>query len=132
MSRFLLYIMCLAVAACATPGPELNRFDSDQVSESGQADKLGDNDTLAQSNPSENTGIIEELEAPKVGEAPASMIPDSAELEAAIVCERVVPTGSVLPARVCRHQSEIDRKRATDEKIFDDIKRNTAIGASRL
>jgi hypothetical protein len=44
----------------------------------------------------------------------------------------VVPTGSILPVKVCRSRSEIDRKEQADQEIFDDIKRNTAIFNSRL
>jgi hypothetical protein len=60
------------------------------------------------------------------------MIPGIVEPEPAIVCERVVPTGSILPVKVCRSRSEIDRKEQADPEIFDEIIRNTAIFNSRL
>lgn len=132
MGRFLLITFSLAIAACAAPVSEPNRDETVQLSESAQAEKSHEEDLLAQSNSKESIGVIDETKAPKVDKTPASMIPGRAEPELAIVCERVVPTGSVLPVRVCRHQSEINRKQAADEKIVDDIKRNTAIGASRL
>ena len=126
MNRFLLVSIMFGIAACATPSPEPNRPESVQVVESG-GDEL-----QAQNNPAEYYEGIEEIEAPKVSEIPAEMIPGIREPEPEIVCERVVPTGSVLPVTVCRRQSDIDRKTEADQKIFDDFKRNTAIGNSRL
>jgi len=75
---------------------------------------------------------IEALESPQVSETPAEMIPGRPAQEPAIVCERVTPTGSLLPVKVCRHRDDIARKQEADQEIFDDIKRNTALGNSRL
>lgn len=132
MVRFLLAMLCFSLAACATSSPNPDQFDSAQASEPDQANESFDNGAVAQAEPAEDPGVIEAIKAPNVEMIPASDIPGRPEPELAIVCERVIPTGSVLPKRVCRHQSEIDRKQAADQKIFDDIKRNTAIGASRL
>ena len=58
--------------------------------------------------------------------------PFSHVTEPEIICERMVPTGSLLPVMVCRRQSDIARRQEADQELFDRIKRNTAIGASRL
>lgn len=144
MNRFLLVSIIFAIAACATPSPEPNRPESVQVvetsesvqvvesSESVQVVKSGGDELQAQNNPVENYEGIEEIEAPSVNEIPAEMIPGLREPEPEIVCERVVPTGSVLPIKVCRRQSDIARKTEADQELFNDIKRSTANGASRL
>lgn len=138
MKRFLVVPICLAVAACATPGTEVSsesiqaadsRVD-DTLTESGP-DTMTDN-MLADTDPATGSSGIEELEAPQVDETPPSMIPGRIEPEEAIVCERVVPTGSILPIKVCRTRAEIERKEKADQEIFDDIKRNTAIFNTRL
>ena len=60
------------------------------------------------------------------------MFPGRATTDPGIVCERVVPTGSVLPVKVCRERSDIELKEKQDQRVFDDIKRHTANGVSRL
>ena len=126
MNRFLLVTIMFAIGACATPSPEPNRSESVQVVESG-GDEL-----QAHNNPAENYEGIEDIEAPNVSEIPAEMIPGLRPPEPEMVCERVVPTGSVLPIEVCRRKSDIARKTEYDQEMFDNIKRNTAIGNSRL
>jgi hypothetical protein len=134
------------MAACATPGTEPDPSESGaaQAVDSRAVDSRGyetlahsdpatpAGDAMADDGPAENSNSIEELEAPQVAETPPSMIPGVAKPEPAIVCERVVPTGSILPTKVCRTQAEIERKEQADQEIFDDIKRNTAIFNSRL
>ena len=133
MNRFLLVTFMFAIAACATPSPEPDRSESVQnQTESVQVVESGGDELQAQNKPAENYEGIEEIEAPKVNEIPAEMIPGLREPEPEIVCERVVPTGSVLPVEVCRRQSDIARKTEYDQEMFDNIKRNTAIGNSRL
>lgn len=128
MNRFLLVTISIAVAACATPSVEPDRSKSVQAMESG-GDEL-----LEQNIPTENFEGIQEFEAPNASKTPAEMMPHfrMAETEPEIVCDRVVPTGSILPVKVCRRRSEIERKTEADQELFDDIKRNTAIGTSRL
>ena len=126
MNRFLLVTIMFAIGACATPSPEPNRSESVQVVESG-GDEL-----QAHNNPAENYEGIEDIEAPNVSEIPAEMIPGLRPPEPEIICERVVPTGSRLSVEVCRLRSDIERKTQADQALFDDIKRNTAIGTSRL
>jgi len=124
-----------AIGACATPSPEPNRLESVQVvesSESVQVVESGGDELQAHNDPAENYDGIEDIEAPTVREIPAEMIPGIRMPEPEIVCERVVPTGSVLPVKVCRRKSDIARKTHDDQELFDDIKRNTAIGISRL
>lgn len=137
MNQFLLVVILFLVAACATPSLEPNPSDAVQSSEVIQTSeavqaKESEDGILTQNAETKNADGIEELEAPKVGKVPAGMIPGRPKDEPAIVCERVVPTGSVLPVRVCRHRGDIDRKQQADREIFDDIKRNTALGTSRL
>ena len=135
MNRFLLVTIMFAIGACATPSPEPNRPESVQVvetSESVQVVESGGDELQAQNDPAKNYEGIEDIEAPKVSEIPAGMIPGIREPEPEIVCERMVPTGSVLPVEVCRRKSDIARKTEADQQIFDDFKRNTALGNSRL
>lgn len=146
MNRFLIVPICAAVAACATPGadPEPSKSvgagesvqpaESVQANDSHDKDALADNHSgmLAVNDPADESKGIEELESPEVSETPPSMIPGRLEPEPAVVCERVVPTGSILPVKVCRSRTEIERKEEADQEIFDDIKRNTAIFNSRL
>jgi hypothetical protein len=131
MNQFLLGVILFAVAACATPSLEPNPSEAVQTSEAVQAKESGGG-ILAHNAAAKNFDGIEELEAPSVNEIPAEMIPGRPVLEPAIVCERVVPTGSVLPVEVCRHRANIDLKREADQEIFRDIKNNTALGNSRL
>ena len=147
MKRFLIIPISVAVAACATPGAgpdpskSVQTTESIQTTEPLQAAVARESDAPLNIDPAMQAdneqagrvdGIIEELEVPQVAETPPSMIPGRIEPEQAIVCERVVPTGSILPVKVCRNRSEIDRKEEADQEIFDDIKRNTAIFNSRL
>jgi hypothetical protein len=138
MNRFLIVLMivltCVAVAACATPGVKPKPSEAVEATDSRDNDTLANNDSevMAHNDPAERSTGIEELEAPKVDEIPRSMIPGVTEPELAIVCERVVPTGSILPVTVCRDRLAAEKKQAADQEIFDDIKRNTAIFNSRL
>lgn len=139
MKSFLVVPICLVVAACATPGTEPDSSEPIQLTDSRVNDTLPNSDPdtmtdnmLADTDRATNSSGIEELEAPQVDETPPSMIPGRIEPEAAIVCERVVPTGSILPKKVCRSRTEIERKEKADQEIFDDIKRNTAIFNTRL
>lgn len=155
MNQFLLSVILLAVAACATPGLEENRSEAVQTSQVIQTSeavqsseavqtaeavqssetvqaKEPDGGMLAHNATAENFDGIKELEAPTASEIPAEMIPGRAEPEPAIVCERVVPTGSVLAIKVCRNKEEIERKREADQEMFRDIQNNTALGNSRL
>ena len=122
MNRFLLVTIMFCIGAYATPSPEPNRTESVQVvessesvqvvesSESVQAMESSGDELQAQNNPAEKYEGIEDIEAPKVREIPAEMIPRLREPEPEIVCDRVVPTGSILPVKVCRRQSDISRK----------------------
>lgn len=143
MNPLLLVVILLGIAACATSGPEPNRSESVQASkpvqasepvqasQSGQQEESGGG-ALAHNATAKNSTSIEAFEAPSVSEIPAEMIPGRPEPEPAVVCEKVVPTGSIIPVRVCRDRAYIERKQEADQEIFDDIKRNTALGNSRL
>lgn len=75
---------------------------------------------------------IEQLKSPGVEELPPAMIPGRVVEDDPIVCERIIPTGSILPTKVCRDRRFIELKEDADRDMFDDIKRNTAIGNTRL
>ena len=149
MNRFLLVVPIFAMAACATSGQEASRSASVQaaetapISEEPRASEVVqvsavaavgelDDDAPTRITEEQYAGVIDDLESPDASEIPAEMIPGRPTLEPAIVCEKVVPTGSVIPVRVCRHADYAKRKQDADQEIFDDIKRNTAIFNSRL
>ena len=52
--------------------------------------------------------------------------------EDAVECEQTTRPGSILPVRVCNDKRVINARRAADQELFDNIKRNTALFASRL
>ena len=136
MNRFLLVTMLFVVAGCATPSPEPSQSESFQATESSS------NELLEHNNPAENIGGtqtvaknfegIEDVEAPGVSETAQAVMPPPRLVESDVVCEWTIPTGSTLRVKVCRRQSDIDRNRITDQRLIDDIKRNAALGTSRL
>ncbi len=140
MNQFLLVTVLFTVAACATPGLDPNRSEADPVPEFAEASQPAQvpasvpaeqpraDEPVARNDAKAGASGIEEIEAPTVSKTAPPPMP----AEPAIVCERVVPTGSILPTRVCRNRSQMERKQEADREIFDDIKRNTALGNSRL
>lgn len=144
MNRFLAIMALFTVASCATPGPEQAQSESDravgqaqasrsvEAAEPLQADDANGDDMIARNDEDGGAKGIEAIEAPQVETTPASKFPGRPTGDPAIVCERVVPTGSVLPVKVCRTRSDIESKEKQDQRVFDDIKRNTANGVSRL
>jgi hypothetical protein len=133
MNRILLVTTMFVVAACATSNPEPDQSESFGAAVSGgdkslqhnnSAENIDGTETVA-----ENFEGIEAIEAPGVSETP---MPPPRMVEPEVVCERMVPTGSTLPIKVCRLQSDIDRNHETDLRLMDDIKRSTMNGASRL
>ena len=147
MSRSVLVLILLTVAACATSrqeprlpepaqssaSPGSSQAIRDQAADqaAGEEGSAGD-EMLADNTASGEFAGIEELAAPSASETPPEMIPNPVAPEPQIVCERVVPTGSILPVKVCRHQAEISKQQEADQRAIDTIKRNTALGASRL
>lgn len=113
-------------AAQAEPAPAQQEFPS--ASESASPPMVVQNDSA------KSSSSIEDIDAPNVKKTPPSQIPGRvvSEPEPQVVCERVVPTGSILPVKVCRDRSEMARKEQYDQEMFEDIKRNTAIGNTRL
>lgn len=150
MRNILVVPVCVAVAACATPVAEPEPAASVQatepmrtveptqaakpvqVTESVQAAQRRETEMVADNNSSKEMSGIEELEAPGVEQVPPTMIPGRVVSEEPVVCERVIPTGSILPTKVCRDRRYMEAKEEADREIFDDIKRNTAIGNTRL
>ena len=141
MNRFLLVSMLFTMAACATPDAEPDRYDSAQPVAAGDAGLLRqsapaqDADNAPQTAASaENQGDLENLEdieAPDVRETPAAMIP-RIQREPVVICEKVRPTGSIIPVEVCRRRADIEKQRQDDQEAFGKIKSNTANAASRL
>ena len=111
-----------AISACATSGSEPNRSESVQAMESS-----GDG-LLAHDSQAESTQGIEEFEAPNVGETPPEMIPRAAKVESPVVCERVTPTGSRIPVRVCRSRAEIEEREKADQKMLREWQNKALIG----
>lgn len=77
---------------------------------------------------------IQDIDAPEVEQTlpPRSMHRPRKTDESEIVCARIIPTGSRIPVDICRTRTEIERKQEQDQRIMDDIKRNTAIEAAKL
>ena len=145
MKKILIVPVSIAVAACATPTTEPVPSETSQATaavatsasapttHATQPDQASQDQTLvAENRPTENPESIQALEAPQVNEVQPGQIPGRGVPESTVVCEKVYPTGSVLPTKVCRDVTDIERKQEADRKIFDDIKRNTAIGNTRL
>ena len=140
MKRSIPVIFSLAIAACASNGSEPAQPVPEQVSGPAPSSvpapapgvSSSEQEMIARTETTADSGGIEALDPPDVERLPADMVPNRPGTEDAIVCERVVPTGSVLPRKVCRHQSEIDQRSLEDQRTFDNIKSNTANAASRL
>lgn len=156
MKRILAVPLSLVVAACATPVADPDPLSSVQAGRSVPAAETVQGRESPKVHPSgaaaaeqSDQGVdelvagndndtaksfhgIEDLESPGVEQIPPSMIPSRVAPETSVVCERVYPTGSILPTKVCRDKTDIQRKQEADQEIFDDIKRNTAIFNSRL
>ena len=141
MNRFLLVSMLFTIAACATPDAEPDRYESAQVVTAGNDQMLtrssAAQDSGVASQSVANTGAdsdlenLEDIDAPDVRETPAAMIP-RVQREPEVVCERVRPTGSIIPVEVCRRRADIDKQGDEDREAFNKIKSNTANAASRL
>jgi hypothetical protein len=131
MIRLMLGATLFAIAACATPGTEPGRSGFAQAMES-DADDLVVNNDQAENSLITDGGTIEAIEAPNAPETPPQQMPHLSTSEAGVVCDKVVETGSILPSDVCRRQADIERRRAQDQRLYDQITRNTAIGISRL
>jgi hypothetical protein len=127
MIRLLLVTSLFAIGACATPGSEPTSPESGQAMQSG-GDELLEQNAQAQN----NDESIQDIDAPNARATPPEEMPHQNASESDVVCERVVPTGSVLPTKVCRRKSDIDRRQKADQRMYDDIKRNTALGADGL
>ena len=79
-----------------------------------------------------SASVIESLEAPQVTKTPSERIPGALLPEDAVECEQTTRPGSILPVRVCNDKRAVDARRAADQELFDNIKRNTALFANRL
>ena len=142
MNRCLLIATLFFVAACATSDPQPSQTEYAQPVNTAANDTAVRN-TAAQpaqaANDASGTAAsassdyesIEDVEAPKASETPAAMIPRIPR-EPEVVCEKVRPTGSILPVEVCRRRADIDKQRDEDQDAFGKIKSNTANAASRL
>jgi predicted nucleic acid-binding Zn ribbon protein len=131
MIRMLLGATLFAIAACATPGTEPARSESAQAA-APVADAMVVNNDRTESPAPTGGGAIEVLEAPNAPETKPEEMPHLNLSEPGVVCDKVVETGSILPSDVCRRQADIERRRQQDQRLYDQITRNTAIGISRL
>ena len=144
MKPFLLVSITFIVAGCATSEvtPEQTAPIANTI---GVGDSIttvaAEESTLAAQKPasftaedvvSDSAGTIESLEAPQVTQTPAEEIPGIVLPEEALECEQTTRPGSVLPVRVCRDKRVVDARRAADQELIHNIKRNTALFASRL
>lgn len=68
------------------------------------------------------------VEPPIIREEPPEIASQVPLPQGEIVCRWEIPTGSRLRKKVCSEKSFVEKKREADQEIFDDIKRNTAIG----
>lgn len=140
VKNLLLVLTLSTTAACATPGQPPDRAVPVQASDS--TDPAG-NEVLAAGAPAQEfagtensaaAGVtgIEAVEPPQPHETPAEMLPRVHVDEPEVVCTREVPTGSRLAVEVCREVSDVERRQDADQRLLDEIKTNSAIGASRL
>ena len=140
-NRFFLTIFVFAVAGCAGTDPlannsQISAAETSQVSGSPQptaaattsAANANTDSHDADSNKSYDG--IEDIESPAVAQTEMASGPIAPDPEPAIVCERVYPTGSIIPVRVCRDRAAAERKTDQDQRIFDHVKRSSAIGGA--
>lgn len=141
MYRFLLVLSLFAVGGCAGTSPQSDTPDEVQVSRDNPAEAMttspapqaneSSQNMVARNNDNDSTGNIDDLESPGVKETSTSDMPVTPSVESAVICERVYPTGSILPVRVCRDVSAAARKTEQDQRILRDVKTNSAIGGAR-
>jgi hypothetical protein len=140
MNRFLLVTFLFVVTGCATTSPEPNQSESLQAAESSSnellehknpvedfenAEVVAENSEGAASEAEKFEGV-EYYEPPSESENSAEMLLPEMMPEPEIVCERVYPTGSRLPVRMCRSQAEIELNQLNNKKL-DEIKLNSNI-----
>ncbi len=150
MDKIMLVLATFAVAGCATPGLQTSLPEVDHGPAVGQdAEELRASDVMRNADfTDEQTPVgehivarnddgmdkitgIEDIESPGVSETPAELIPNRPQEDPSIVCERVRPTGSIIPVKVCKHVGDAERKGEYDREMFDDIKRGSALGGAR-
>ena len=140
-NRFFLTIFIFAVAGCASTdpqadNPQISSTDASQVSGTPQptataTTSVAKANTVSQDADSNKSyDGIEDIESPAVAQTRMASGPIAAEPEPAIVCERVYPTGSIIPVKVCRDRAAAERKTEQDQRIFDHVKRSSAIGGA--
>ena len=136
--RILLTFSIFAVAGCAGSNPQdsfphASTAGAHSVSASTHAAKSleagkSDGGVVARDSMNSSRDSIDDIESPTVTQTASTQA--VAEPEPAIVCERVYPTGSIIPVKVCRDVAAAQRKTDRDQRIFDHVKRGSAIGGS--
>jgi hypothetical protein len=105
----------LGLTGCATSSPETILSDA----------KV---DGLVESNdPATAAEAVEVLGVPEVPEA--AIDPNQASIASRdkLVCRRETPTGSHLPVRICRWQSEIEERRQADQKLIGEMQEKARV-----
>lgn len=123
MNRILLIAVLTGVVGCATPDvePPAPLYSQEMVS--------GGDALLERRDP---TIRLQSIDPPFGSEEPPVSVPEEPVAERELVCRWEIPTGSRMRRKVCSTKSFVDKKREADQEIFDDIKRNTAIGNATL
>ena len=113
MKLFLIVSMSLAIAACATGGPDTGEPEPVPVVQPGGDDLPAD-------------GIDE---SPTPGDAGTSVAVNSSDsTKEEIVCKRVKPTGSRVAVRVCRSRTDISEREKADQDVLRRGLRNDRTG----
>ena len=126
MIRLLPVAALFLIAACATSSTQPSQAESAQAMNSG-GDRL-----VGQNTASEDSAAIEDIDAPDAPKTPTEEMPHVQAGQPGVVCEKVVKTGSIMPTTVCRRKADIERRGDSDRKLYEDIKRNTTLGADGI
>ena len=126
MIRLLPFAALLLIAACATSSAQPSQAESAQAMNSGGDGLVGQNAA------SGDSAAIEDIDAPDAPKTPTEEMPHVQATQPGVVCEKVIKTGSIMPTTVCRRQSDIKRREDSDQRKYEDIKRNTTLGADGM
>ena len=126
MIRLLPVAALFLIAACATSSTQPSQAESAQAMNSGGDGLVGQNAA------SGDSAAIEDIDAPDAPKTPTEEMPHVQAGQPGVVCEKVVKTGSIMPTTVCRRKADIERRGDSDRKLYEDIKRNTTLGADGI
>jgi hypothetical protein len=126
MIRSLPVVALLLIAACATSSTQPSQAESAQAMNSGGDGSVGQNAA------SGDSAAIKDIDAPDAPKTPTEEMPHVQAGQPGVVCEKVVKTGSIMPTTVCRRKADIERRGDSDRRLYEDIKRNTTLGADGI